>query len=79
MRTIAPHLARPLPFLIPLDDAVGRGTALKTMVGLRVGDGLRVAARTSRRAAAAAAAGERARGAPARSRPAPGRACAARC
>jgi glycerol-3-phosphate dehydrogenase len=49
MRTIAPHLARPLPFLIPLDDSVARGTALKTMVGLRVGDGLRAAARTSRR------------------------------
>jgi glycerol-3-phosphate dehydrogenase len=44
MRTIAPHLARPLPFLIPLDD---RGT--KIMVGLRIGDGLRRAARTSRR------------------------------
>jgi glycerol-3-phosphate dehydrogenase len=44
MRTIAPHLARPLPFLIPLDD---RGT--KNMVGLRIGDGLRRAARTSRR------------------------------
>jgi glycerol-3-phosphate dehydrogenase len=49
MRTIAPHLARPLPFLIPLDDAVGRTTALKTTIGLRVGDGLRTAARTSRR------------------------------
>jgi glycerol-3-phosphate dehydrogenase len=44
MRTVAPHLARPLPFLIPLED---RGT--KNMVGLRVGDGLRRAARTSRR------------------------------
>jgi glycerol-3-phosphate dehydrogenase len=44
MRTIAPHLARPLPFLIPLED---RGT--KNMVGLRVGDGLRRAAGTSRR------------------------------
>ena len=44
MRTIAPHLVRPLPFLIPLDDR-----ATKTMVGLRIGDGLRRAARTSRR------------------------------
>jgi glycerol-3-phosphate dehydrogenase len=44
MKWIAPHLARPLPFLIPLED---RGT--KTLVGLRVGDSLRVAARTSRR------------------------------
>ena len=50
LRTVAPHLARPLPFLIPLDDAVARGTALKSMAGLRVGDGLRMAARTSRRA-----------------------------
>jgi glycerol-3-phosphate dehydrogenase len=49
MRTIAPHLARPLPFLIPLDDSVSRGTAAKSMIGLRVGDGLRTAARTSRR------------------------------
>ena len=44
MKWIAPHLARPLPFLIPLED---RGT--KNLVGLRVGDGLRRAARTSRR------------------------------
>jgi glycerol-3-phosphate dehydrogenase len=44
MKWIAPHLVRPLPFLIPLDD---RGT--KTMLGLRVGDALRRAARTSRR------------------------------
>jgi glycerol-3-phosphate dehydrogenase len=44
MRWIAPHLARPLPFLIPLDDR-----ATKTMLGLRIGDGLRRAARTSRR------------------------------
>jgi glycerol-3-phosphate dehydrogenase len=44
MRWIAPHLVRPLPFLIPVDDR-----AAKTMLGLRVGDGLRRAARTSRR------------------------------
>jgi glycerol-3-phosphate dehydrogenase len=44
MRTIAPHLARPLPFLIPVYDR-----AAKIMLGLRVGDGLRRAARTSRR------------------------------
>jgi glycerol-3-phosphate dehydrogenase len=49
MRTIAPHLARPLPFLIPLDTAISRRDAAKTHVGLRVGDGLRTAARTSRR------------------------------
>ena len=40
MRTIAPHLARPLPFLIPLDDPSAEH-APKTTVGLRVGDGLR--------------------------------------
>jgi glycerol-3-phosphate dehydrogenase len=49
MRTVAPHLVRPLPFLIPLDAGIARGTAAKTMIGLRVGDGLRTAARTSRR------------------------------
>ena len=43
MKWTAPHLVRPLPFLIPLED---RGT--KNMMGLRVGDGLRLAARTSR-------------------------------
>jgi glycerol-3-phosphate dehydrogenase len=48
MRHIAPHLVRPLPFLIPLDEAVDRRAAAKTMAGLRVGDGLRTAARTSR-------------------------------
>jgi glycerol-3-phosphate dehydrogenase len=50
LRTVAPHLVRPLPFLIPLDTAYGRSAAAKTMVGLRIGDGLRTAARTSRRA-----------------------------
>jgi glycerol-3-phosphate dehydrogenase len=49
MRTVAPHLVRPLPFLIPLDAALARPTAAKTMLGLRIGDGLRTAARTSRR------------------------------
>ena len=49
MRTVAPHLVRPLPFLIPLDTATGRGSAAKTMLGLRIGDALRTAARTSRR------------------------------
>ncbi len=49
MRTVAPHLARPLPFLIPLDAALSRRDAAKTLIGLRVGDGLRAAARTSRR------------------------------
>ena len=50
MRTVAPHLIRPLPFLIPLDAAIGRRAAAKATLGLRIGDGLRTAARTSRRA-----------------------------
>jgi glycerol-3-phosphate dehydrogenase len=49
MRTVAPHLVRPLPFLIPLDGSIARRAATQTMAGLRLGDGLRAAARTSRR------------------------------
>jgi glycerol-3-phosphate dehydrogenase len=49
LRTVAPHLVRPIPHLIPLDPAVDRRTAAKTAVGLRMGDALRAAARTSRR------------------------------
>jgi glycerol-3-phosphate dehydrogenase len=50
LRTIAPHLVRPLPFLIPLDAAMDRRAAAKLLVGGRIGDALRTAARTSRRA-----------------------------
>jgi glycerol-3-phosphate dehydrogenase len=50
LRSVAPHLLRPLPFLIPLDAAVDRRTAARLQVGGRIGDGLRSAARTSRRA-----------------------------
>jgi glycerol-3-phosphate dehydrogenase len=50
MRTVAPHLIRALPFLIPLDAAISRRAAAKAKLGLRIGDGLRTAARTSRRA-----------------------------
>jgi glycerol-3-phosphate dehydrogenase len=50
MGSIAPHLVRALPFLIPLDHAMGRTSAAKTAAGLRVGDVLRTAARTSRSA-----------------------------
>ena len=50
LRTVAPHLLRPLPYVIPLDAGVDRRTAVKTQIGLRIGDGLRGAARTSRRA-----------------------------
>ena len=49
IRTIAPHLVRPLAHVIPLDGAVGRATATTTLAGLWAGDTLRGAARTSRR------------------------------
>src|SRR3954468_25085593 len=49
MRTIAPHLVRPLPFVTPLDAGMPASKAVKTQIGLRVGDGLRIGARTSRR------------------------------
>jgi glycerol-3-phosphate dehydrogenase len=50
LRSVAPHLLRPIPFLIPLDAAVDRLTAARLQVGGRIGDGLRSAARTKRRA-----------------------------
>ena len=78
MRHIAPHLVRPLPFLIPLDEPSPPGGG-KTMAGLRVGDGLRARRPHEPPRAAAAAAGERARGAPARSGAARRTGCAARC
>ena len=49
MRTIAPHLVRPLPFVTPLDGGMPAAKAAKTQLGLRIGDGLRIGARTSRR------------------------------
>ncbi len=49
MTTIAPHLVRPLPFVIPLHSGVGRKSGTKAQVGLRIGDALRIGARTSRR------------------------------
>ena len=49
MGAIAPHLVRPLPFVIPLHSGVGRGAGTKAQVGLRLGDALRIGARTSRR------------------------------
>ncbi len=49
MRTIAPHLVRPLAYVIPLDASVARGTGATTLAGLWAGDALRGAARTSRR------------------------------
>ncbi|HEU4702739.1 MAG TPA: glycerol-3-phosphate dehydrogenase/oxidase, partial [Conexibacter sp.] len=49
MDVSAPHLIRALPFLIPLGGQVGRATGAKLEVGIRLGDGLRAAAGTSRR------------------------------
>jgi len=49
MRTIAPHLVRPLPFVIPLGAGVTPGRGAWTQVGLRIADGLRIGSRTSRR------------------------------
>jgi glycerol-3-phosphate dehydrogenase len=49
MGTIAPHLVRPLPFVTPLDAGMPAAKAAKTQIGLRIGDGLRIGARTSRR------------------------------
>ncbi len=46
---IAPHLVRALPILLPLTDDVGRRTGAAYGSGVRLGDGLRAAARTSRR------------------------------
>ena len=49
MGTIAPHLVRALPFVTPLDGGMPAAKAAKTQIGLRIGDGLRIGARTSRR------------------------------
>ncbi|MEA2312067.1 MAG: glycerol-3-phosphate dehydrogenase [Solirubrobacteraceae bacterium] len=49
MGAIAPHLVRPLPFVTPLGPGMPAAKAAKVQIGLRVGDGLRIGARTSRR------------------------------
>jgi len=49
MDVSAPHLIRPLPFLIPLGGQVDRAAGAKLEIGIRLGDGLRAAAGTSRR------------------------------
>ncbi len=49
MDVSAPHLIRPLPFLIPLGGQVDRAGGAKLEVGIRLGDALRAAAGTSRR------------------------------
>jgi glycerol-3-phosphate dehydrogenase len=43
---IAPHLVRPLPFVLPFPDAMGRATRLTLLAGARAAEALRVAART---------------------------------
>ena len=48
MTTIAPHLTRPLPMLVPLTPAVSGRAAAVTWAGLRAGDLLRMSAHTSR-------------------------------
>jgi glycerol-3-phosphate dehydrogenase len=47
MERTAPHLTRPLPWLLPLMSSVSRGQATLATVGFRAGDLLRVSARTS--------------------------------
>jgi len=49
MDVSAPHLIRALPFLIPLGGQVDRAAGAKLEAGIRLGDGLRAAAGTSRR------------------------------
>ncbi len=46
MEHTAPHLARPLPTILPLYPATGRRTEVVTRTGLAVADGLRIGART---------------------------------
>ncbi len=46
MTRIAPHLVRPVPFLVPLDAATSTGAGLIAEVGIHLGDALRVAAGT---------------------------------
>jgi glycerol-3-phosphate dehydrogenase len=41
MATTAPHLVKPLPFLIPLNHHLGRAGGLLTETGVRVGDAFR--------------------------------------
>jgi glycerol-3-phosphate dehydrogenase len=48
MRHVAPHLVRPLPFVIPLAAGTSRATTMTAMAGLRIGDGMRAGARTRR-------------------------------
>lgn len=49
MTTIAPHLTRAVANIVPLDTATHASTGVVTELGIRVADGLRMAARTPRR------------------------------
>ncbi len=49
MKTIAPHLTRALPMLLPLAAPVSTRSAVLSMAGLRAGDALRISAGTSAR------------------------------
>ncbi|TMC49228.1 MAG: glycerol-3-phosphate dehydrogenase/oxidase [Chloroflexi bacterium] len=49
MSVTAPHLVRALPFVVPFDRGVSTGMALKAQVGVRMGNALRIAARTDSR------------------------------
>ena len=78
MRHVAPHLVRPLPFVIPLAAGIEpRRRAMTARPGCAIGDGLRAGARTQPPRAAAARAASARRGARA-SRPALRRRRAAR-
>jgi glycerol-3-phosphate dehydrogenase len=46
MTAIAPHLVRPLPFVIPFGLGLAPAMAALTQAGIGVGDGLRLASRT---------------------------------
>ncbi len=48
MERTAPHLVRPVPFVLPLTPLVGRAQGALARAGLRAGDVLRASARTSR-------------------------------
>ncbi|GAA1610840.1 glycerol-3-phosphate dehydrogenase/oxidase [Nonomuraea maheshkhaliensis] len=49
LRRTAPHLVKAHPYMLPLTRAVSRRQAALVMAGYWMGDGLRAAARTSRR------------------------------
>ena len=47
MTRIAPHLVRPVPTIVPLDDATGVAMGVLAEAGIRLADVLRLGARTS--------------------------------